>query len=249
MLPLGWKAWGLAVARHCAFSHGDADDWYCTSGHKSSPLNWRLASQQTREVAWAQFSQLALWFENMNRFAWLAIIWLASMSLVGFLYHYINGWDSWKLIVIFAEFTLTIAISLLIMRKDIGDILATDHMAKIFDLDKRSPANGSTEKLMMNFLTYFIIFFLFASAILLIFVVIELADPEGFVAKLPLIVKTVISIIIALGCVLIFGKTTIRYAIDYAFESTHRLVNELSQPSSIQRYEYMRQFENHIEGD
>jgi len=171
----------------------------------------------------------------------LTIIWLVALVAGGLWYHYVNHWDTWKLLLVASELGLTVALSLLIMRKDIKDILSFDRITRTYDLKEKTETVNHIETFIINFFNYIILFLSAASAVLITFVVWDILEPSKIVIKYPLVVKTALSIIIALGCTLITGKATLGCALGCAKE----LQSNLGDANRIQRYEYMRQHENH----
>ena len=160
--------------------------------------------------------------ENKKVVLRIAVPWSIFFLLIGWWYYSLTGYDNPKVALIFEEIFLTVLLACLLLMKDIKEINDIAVVPRPY-IDDFQPASRSRSEIINSLMTGGHELFLLVLSVLVtvFFIIMVVPSVQYFFIKVymdelsfDLVLKTLISIHIAFGCVLVFGKITLQYAIN-----------------------------------
>lgn len=148
----------------------------------------------------------------------LTIVWLLLAGLLSFLYYYLSGNNGPKIALIFAEFLLTFVVAYWFLKKDFQEITDSNRLHLTYSLKRSRNPNSRINSIII--VTMIIFSFITFAPIVYCGRCMCNGSLKG-----ELVLKTAISIVLAFGCVMTFGKITLGYAIDELREISTELAN------------------------
>lgn len=141
-------------------------------------------------------------------------VWFMAVLALFSGYLYLTDLNFYKSSLIASEFLISFLIAFYILKNDVKEVRTNSRIKQIYKNEKQGSAD---EVISQSLIDLAVSLFVVLSAITLcISVYLAFKDPYGATLAL----KTVISVMIAYGCVLIFGKITLKYTVDKLLEAS-----------------------------
>ena len=170
------------------------------------------------------------------------VILLSLLLVVLVIYFLQSHGDFWKAFLVLGELSLTFSLSYIYLRNDINDV--RERHTKIFDIykDVILPRPSGLQYYADNKTSDFTLISISFSTMLIfltfgLFITFCCVSSITDSLQMGLIIKTIISVMIAFVCILIFGKTSLAYASGRTRELTHFFMQQAAKPETIMKYE------------
>jgi predicted membrane protein len=173
------------------------------------------------------------------------ILFLLFFGALTSIYYLHSHKDNWKLNLVMCEFSLAFFFSYLYLKNDITDIdEIVKVQTKIIDTyftpsepqshsRQKNSGRDITSKTLLDTLNLALIILL---AFSMFFTTYCLTSMTGDL-QTNLLLKAAISLLIAFGCIFIFGKTFLKYASGKATELSYLTMKYAERPETIMQYE------------
>lgn len=166
-------------------------------------------------------------------------IWVVATVAFGVYYSFLTGHNIWKLSLIGTEWLLTITIAAAILYRDIKEIFNNEKTLKriiiVYDEDNLTDFNDYTDSKIVNALIILLVIFLgLLSTGCIIYIGLTCYQNITYTS---LTTKTIISLIIAVGAVIIFGGITLEYANEKLINNIQSIKHQASMKDALRSFE------------
>lgn len=160
----------------------------------------------------------------------ITVLWLSFAGILGFLYYCcLSGDKGPKIFLIFAEFLLTFLLAYWFLKNDIQEVTDSSNLSLIYS----STSSRNPDSLINSILIVTMTILSFVSLAPIVYCAYFINNGS---LKIELVLKTAISIVLAYGCVMSFGKITLGYAIDILREVSTELAKCLQKINIPKEY-------------
>jgi len=170
------------------------------------------------------------------------IILLTILLIAILVYFFQTQKDHWKILLISAELFLTISLSYFFLKKDILHIENIhEHIMHIYQPlfgSEHSTGRNAQLRFITKFLGITGFIFLVFSIIVSCYCIYSACFYVIDGSRISLLIKTTISTVIGLGCVIVIGKSAVEYAADKSEDMVTLIAARVGQDDVFRRYEF-----------
>ena len=168
--------------------------------------------------------------EANKKFNIFVYIWIGFLIAGIIIYSMIVLFDIWKIIMLLTELIIIFNLSYIIVRDNIKSVFFISNLSRIYYGDSATDIQYKLLTSIRNLIDIFFTGFLFASVCLLLLCAYGLIIGR---LQIELIMRSIMSIIIASGCVIIFGRLITQFTILMTVESSDRFFSDLKKDIKV----------------